>query len=144
MEKNVWESTSRFHTEWGDFHAFRNEAAMEYEVFSMLAHGCKCTIGDQMDYWGKLNTDMYKQIGRVYKSVEEKEPWCENAKPISEIGVFTAEEVLCNRCCRSHSRSVKGVARLLMELGYQFDFIDSTLDFDKYRTLNTSGCNPSR
>ena len=43
--------TSRFHTEWGDFHAFRNEAAMEYEVFSMLSHGCKCTIGDQMDYW---------------------------------------------------------------------------------------------
>lgn len=45
---------------------------MEYEVFSMLSHGCKCTIGDQMDYWGKLNKDMYQQIGRVYKSVEEK------------------------------------------------------------------------
>ena len=24
---------------------------------------------------------------------------------------------------------------MLMELGYQFDFIDSTLDFDKYRLL---------
>ena len=65
--------TSRFHTEWGDFHAYRNKAAMEYEVFSMLANGCKCTIGDQMDYWGKLNSDMYRQIGEVYASVEEKE-----------------------------------------------------------------------
>lgn len=127
--------TSRFHTEWGDFHAFRNEAAMEYEVFSMLAHGCKCTIGDQMDYWGKLNTDMYKQIGRVYKSVEEKEPWCENAKPISEIGVFTAEEFYATGVAGHIPGASEGVARLLMELGYQFDFIDSTLDFDKYRLL---------
>ena len=31
-------------------------------------------VGDQMDYWGKLNKDMYQQIGRVYKSVEEKNP----------------------------------------------------------------------
>ena len=34
---------------------------------------------------GKLNKDMYQQIGRVYKSVEEKELWCENAKPVSEM-----------------------------------------------------------
>ena len=29
----------------------------------------------------------------------------------------------------------EGVARLLMEYGYQFDFIDSTSDFGKYRLL---------
>ena len=127
--------TSRFHTEWGDFHAFRNEAAMEYEVFSMLSHGCKCTIGDQMDYWGKLNKDMYQQIGRVYKSVEEKEPWCENAKPVSEIGVFTAEEFYATGVAGQIPGASEGVARLLMEYGYQFDFIDSTSDFGKYRLL---------
>lgn len=127
--------TSRFHTEWGDFHAFRNEAAMEYEVFSMLAQGCKCTIGDQMDYWGVLNKDMYKQIGRIYKSVEEKEPWCRNAVPLAEIGVFTAEEFLATGTAGEIVGASEGAARLLTELGYQFDFIDSTLDFDKYRLL---------
>lgn len=127
--------TSRFHTEWGDFHAFRNEAAMEYEVFSMLAQGCKCTIGDQMDYWGKLNPDMYKQIGRIYESVEKKEPWCEDAKPLAEIGVFTAEEFFATGVAGQIVGASEGTARLLMELGYQFDFIDSTCNFEKYRLL---------
>lgn len=127
--------TSRFHTEWGDFHAFRNEAAMEYEVFSMLAQGCKCTIGDQMDYWGKLNKDMYQQIGRVYASVEAKEPWCKDAVPLSEIGVFTAEEFYATGVAGQIVGASEGTARILTELGYQFDFIDSTLDFNKYRLL---------
>lgn len=127
--------TSRFHTEWGDFHAFRNEAAMEYEVFFMLAQGCKCTIGDQMDYWGVLNPDMYRQIGRVYGSVEEKEPWCVNAVPKSEIGVFTAEEFFATGVAGQIVGASEGTARILMELGYQFDFIDSTCDFSRYRLL---------
>lgn len=127
--------TSRFHTEWGDFHAFRNEAAMEYEVFSMLAQGCKCTIGDQMDYWGKLNPDMYRQIGRVYGSVEEKEPWCVHAVPKAEIGVFTAEEFFATGVAGQIVGASEGTARILMELGYQFDFIDSTCDFSRYRLL---------
>ncbi|MDO4343360.1 MAG: beta-galactosidase trimerization domain-containing protein [Eubacteriales bacterium] len=127
--------TSRFHTEWGDFHAFRNEAAMEYEVFSMLAQGCKCTIGDQMDYWGKLNRDMYRQIGRIYSSVEQKEPWCRGAVPLAEIGVFTAEEFFATGVAGQIVGASEGAARLLTELGYQFDFIDSTEEFEKYRLL---------
>lgn len=127
--------TSRFHTEWGDFHAFRNEAAMEYEVFSMLAQGCKCTIGDQMDYWGKLNVDMYRQIGKIYASVEKKEPWCRDAKPLAEIGVFTAEEFFPTGVAGEIVGASEGAARILTELGYQFDFIDTTFDFNKYRLL---------
>lgn len=127
--------TSRFHTEWGDFHAFRNKAAMEYEVFSMLANGCKCTIGDQMDYWGVLNPDMYRQIGDVYGSVEEKEPWCLDAVPMQEIGVFTAEEFYATGTAGEIPGASEGIARLLMELSYQFDFIDSTFEFGNYRML---------
>lgn len=127
--------TSRFHTEWGDFHAFRNKEAMEYEVFSMLANGCKCTIGDQMDYWGKLNTDMYKQIGEIYEKVEQKEPWCLGAKPISEIGVMTAEEFYATGVAGDIPGASEGVARLLMELSFQFDFIDSESPFSKYKMI---------
>ena len=127
--------TSRFHTEWGDFHAFRNKAAMEYEVFSMLANGCKCTIGDQMDYWGKLNSYMYRQIGELYLSVEEKEPWCLNAVPVSEIGVFTAEEFFATGVPGQIHGATEGITRLLMELSYQFDIIDSTFEFERYKLL---------
>lgn len=127
--------TSRFHTEWGDFHAFRNKAAMEYEVFSMLANGCKCTIGDQMDYWGKLNKDMYKQIGEIYEKVEQKEPWCLGARPISEIGVMTAEEFFATGTVGEIPGASEGIARLLMELSMQFDFIDSESPFSEYKMI---------
>lgn len=127
--------TSRFHTEWGDFHAFRNKAAMEYEVFSMLANGCKCTIGDQMDYWGVLNPDMYRQIGEIYGLVEQKEPWCQGAVPISEIGVFTAEEFFATGMAGEIPGASEGAARLLMELSLQFDLIDSESDFKRYKLL---------
>ncbi|MDD3172713.1 MAG: beta-galactosidase trimerization domain-containing protein [Herbinix sp.] len=127
--------TSRFHTEWGDFHAFRNKEAMEYEVFSMLANGCKCTIGDQMDYWGKLNPDMYKQIGEIYEKVEQREPWCLSAKPVSEIGVMTAEEFFATGVAGDIPGASEGITRLLMELSQQFDFIDSEGDFTKYKVI---------
>lgn len=127
--------TSRFHTEWGDFHAFRNQAALEYEVFSMLANGCKCTIGDQMDYWGVLNKEMYRRIGEVYRSVEEKEPWCEGADPVTEIGVFTAEEFYGTGRAGEIPGASEGAARMLMELSVQFDFIDSESEFAGYRLL---------
>lgn len=133
--KECFGITSRFHTEWGDFHAFRNQAAMEFEVFSMLANGCKCTIGDQMDYWGELNPDMYRQIGKVYASVEAKEPWCLGAKPLAEVGVFTAEEFYATGVAGEIPGASEGAARMLMELGLQFDFIDSTLEFEKYKLL---------
>jgi hypothetical protein len=32
---------------------------------------------------------VYERIGRTYRSVVEKEPWCRNAKPVTEIGVLT-------------------------------------------------------
>jgi len=127
--------TSRFHTEWGDFHAYRNKAAMEYEIFSMLANGCKCIIGDQMDYWGQLNPDMYKQIGEIYGSVEQKEPWCLGAGPVSEIGVFTAEEFFATGVAGDIPGASEGAARLLLELSCQFDFIDSESDFGSYKVL---------
>ncbi len=127
--------TSRFHTEWGDFHAFRNKAAMEYEVFSMLANGCKCTIGDQMDYWGRLNPDMYDQIGEIYEKVEQKEPWCLGARPVSEIGVMTAEEYYATGAAGDIPGASEGIARLLMELSLQFDFIDSESEFYKYKMI---------
>ena len=127
--------TSRFHTEWGDFHAYRNKAAMEFEVFSMLANGCKCTIGDQMDYWGMLNPYMYQQIGEIYESVEEKEPWCLGALPVSEIGVFTTEEFFATGVAGEINGALEGVSRLLLELSHQFDIIDSSFALDQYKLL---------
>lgn len=127
--------TGRFHTEWGDFHAFRNKHALEFECYSMLVNGCKCIIGDQMDPSGKLNPWMYQQIGEVYADVERKEPWCQNAVPVVEIGLFTEEEFAGSVAAGYIPRATEGAARLLQELAFQYDIIDSESDFSRYRLL---------
>ncbi|HEU5102084.1 MAG TPA: hypothetical protein VFU22_23840, partial [Roseiflexaceae bacterium] len=68
--------TGKFHTSWGDFHSFKNQAALEYECFRMLALGAKCSIGDQLPPSGAIEPHVYDLIGSVYGSVAQKEPWC--------------------------------------------------------------------
>jgi hypothetical protein len=83
--------TGKFHTAWGDFQSFKNPAALQFECFRMIAMNGKCEIGDQLPPNGVLEPAVYELIGRVYASVEEKEPWCRGGKAVSEIGVFTPE-----------------------------------------------------
>ena len=126
--------TGRFHTEWGDFCSYRNLEALEYECFVMIANGAKCIIGDQLPPNGKLDPYMYERIGKVYQSVEEKEPWCENAKPVTEIGVISPEQFVGGGVGKIPP-ATEGVARLLQELSLQYDLIDTDADFSSYRLL---------
>jgi len=123
--------TGKFHTSWGDFHSLKNRAALEFECFSMLATGGGCSIGDQLSPSGKLDSYTYDLIGEVYHSVKEKEPWCINVQPISEVGLFNLEQWhLAN-----YTIPMIGSMRMLEELGVQFDVIDSKTDFSNYKLL---------
>jgi len=126
--------TGKFHTSWGDFHSLKNQPALEYECFNALALGGKCSIGDQLHPNGKLDGAAYELIGNVYKQVEEKEPWCVGAVPVTEIGVFHPAEFPAHNKERT-PKAAMGVTRMLQEGKYQFDFIDSQMDFGKYRVL---------
>jgi len=126
--------TGKFHTMWGDFHSFKNKAALEFEVFNMLALNAKCLIGDQLDPRGRLSEPVYELIGSVYEQVEKKEPWCRGAVPVTEIGVFTPEEFLGARAGLL-PESIQGAVRMLQELGMQFDVLDSQSDLSRYRLL---------
>lgn len=133
--KPVYGMTGRFHTEWGDFSSFRNQQALEYECFSMLANGCGCIIGDQLDPGGALNPYMYERIGKVFAEVERKQPWCKDVEQVVEIGLFTEEEFFDNLAPGEIPKATEGAARLLMELSQQFDIVDSESDFSRYRLL---------
>jgi len=126
--------TGKFHTMWGDFHSFKNKAALEFEVFNMLALNAKCLIGDQMDPNGRLSEAVYDLIGSVYAEVEKKEPWCRGARPVTEIGVFTPEEFTGARAGLL-PESIQGAVRMLQELGMQFDVLDTRSDLSRYRLL---------
>lgn len=123
--------TGKFHTSWGDFHSFKNKAALEFECFQMLAQGAKCSIGDQLHPSGKICSATYDLIGAVYAEVEKKEPWCQGARPVVEIGVFTMEEYTGERLPLANV----GAVRMLQEGRHQFDVLDSQSDLSGYRVL---------
>ncbi|MFA9479236.1 beta-galactosidase trimerization domain-containing protein [Phycisphaerales bacterium AB-hyl4] len=127
--------TGKFHTSWGDFHSYKNEAALQFECFQMIAMGARCSIGDQLPPDGKIDEATYDLIGKVYSSVERKEPWCENVTPLNEVGLFTPEQF---QSATGHSRlpeAAMGAVRMLQEAHIQFDIIDTDRDFNAYKLL---------
>lgn len=121
--------TGRFHRSWEDFGSIRNQAALDFECFRMLAQANVCKIGDQLHPSGQLNKAVYKRIGKTYRSVAEKEPWCQGAKSIAEIGFLTT----CTG--QGITESDVGVTGMLKELHYQFDVLDWQSNFDGYKLL---------
>lgn len=128
--------TGKFHTTWGDFHSFKNQAALEYECFRMLAMGAKCLIGDQLHPRGRIDPDVYRLVGSVYSRVEEKEPWCRGAKPVCEIAVVTPEAFVPPGSPGERlSPAIRGAARILEEGAHQFDIVDAEADLSKYAVV---------
>ena len=126
--------TGRFHKSWADFGGFKNQAALEYECFTALAHGARCSIGDQLHPSGAINKATYRLIGSVYNRVKEKEPWCDDVTAVTELGVFTPEAIEKELDIRLHP-SLRGAYKMLEESHYQFDVIDEGMDFSRYRVV---------
>ena len=120
----------KFHKAWGDFGSLRNPEALDYECFRALAYGAGCCIGDQLHPDGLIDKTVYNEIGRVYKQVQEKEPWCEHTASTAQIGVFVANKVL-----EKADETNEGVYRMLSELHMTFDFIDCEDDLTPYELL---------
>lgn len=136
--RDVVGMTGKFHTTWGDFHSFKNPAALEFECFQMLSQGARCSVGDQLHPDGKLDPHTYALIGSVFRQVEALEPWCEGARPLTEIGLITPEGVLQEPWDRLLPAPVLGATRMLQELALQFDIIEiatGEADFSPYRLL---------
>jgi len=126
--------TGKFHTMWGDFHSFKNKAALQFEIFNMLALNANCLIGDQLDPGGRMSAPVYELIGSVYAEVKQKEPWCRNTRAVTEIGVFTPEE-FSGAKLGTLPQSMQGAVRMLQECGMQFEVLDSGSDLSRYRLL---------
>jgi hypothetical protein len=94
----------------------------------MLAHGAKCSVGDQLHPEGEICKTTYNLIGSVYSEVEKKEPWCVDAIPVVDIAVLTAEEFTDERI----PVSMSGAVHALQEGAQQFDIVDSLADLSPY------------
>jgi hypothetical protein len=134
LGKDCLGQTGKFHTSWGDFHSFKNAEALQYECFRMLALGAKCSIGDQLHPVGKIDLQVYELVGSVYREVEKKEPWCWNAKPVTEIGVLTPEEFYGAEI-GGLPPALMGITRMLEVSAHQFDILDSASDLSRYKVI---------
>jgi hypothetical protein len=136
LDKDYLGMTGKFQTSWGDFHSFKNPAALEFECFHMLALNAKCCVGDQLLPRGQICAHTYDLIGSVYAQVEEKEPWCAGAEQVAEIGVLSPEEfdpALYRQ--QANFAPIMGATRMLQEGGHQFDIIDSCSELIRYKVL---------
>lgn len=124
--------TARFHKSWADFGGLKPYAALEYETAQMMAHGAQCSIGDQLHPRGTLDRGAYELIGRVYKRVADREPWLEDAKPVTQIGVLLVDD---QKTARVFGSTREGVTRMLTQLKHQFDIILPGTDWKKYELI---------
>ncbi len=134
LGKDIMGMTGKFHTSWGDFHSLKNQAALEFETFSMLALNAKCSIGDQLHPKGKLDGATYDLIGNVFGKVAQKEPWCEGAKAKTDIALFSSEEYNTVSSPRTPEQMM-GAIRMLQEGKHQFDIIDSYSELSDYKVI---------
>jgi hypothetical protein len=123
--------TARFHKCWADFGGLKPYPALEYETSQMIAHGGRCSVGDQLHPRGTLDRGAYELIGKVYQRVEEREAWLTSTKPVVQIGVLqvTAEDYPAAK------GSEEGVTRMLWQLKHQFDIIEKSADFSRYELI---------
>lgn len=121
--------TGAFHRSWGDFGSVCNQAALDYECFRMLAESNMCSVGDHLHPSGKLNKVTYDRIGKTYRSIEEKEPWCRDGRAVTEIASLITYEG------NDGVESDRGAAAMLTQLRMQYDFIDQDEDFSRYKVL---------
>jgi hypothetical protein len=125
--------TGKFHTTWGEFGGFKHPNALRYECSVMLALGSKCSIGDQLHPSGAMDMSTYGIIGAAYEEVEKKQPWCEGAEPVADIGVLSSQAV--NGRQSRDDPADTGAGRVLLEGHHLFDLLDSEMEFSPYKLL---------
>lgn len=125
--------TGKFIKTWAGFGEYKNQAALEYEAFTALAEGSKVSIGDQLPPHGELDEATYQLIGAVYRQVEAKEPWCAGAEAVTELAIFNPEELGVHD--GRVDTAAAGAYRMLLEAHYQFDVVDSGMDWSRYRVV---------
>ncbi len=134
LGRPVLTMTGRFHRSWRDFGGLRSKASLLFDCQQALSLGSACSVGDHAHPRARLEPAVYRRIGEVYDEVKKIEPWVAGAAPVSEMAVVcpALAEFPQNFYSMQHLR---GAARLLNELKYQFDLCDGAGDLSGYRVL---------
>lgn len=121
--------TARFHKSWSDFGGYKPDAALQYELAQMLAHGGGCSVGDQLHPRGTLDAEAYRRIGAAYRRVQSVEPFCAGAVPVTEIAVLRDP---AGEYHLKPGSALEGAVRALQQTLSQFDFLPPDADPARY------------
>jgi len=128
--------TGRFHRGWADWGGLKHPDALKFESAGIMATGGAICVGDQMHPRGRLNNAIYRTIGEAFREVEAVEPYCHEAKPVTEVGVLVLESARDNMQTVGQSGPLEGAAKMLLECHQQFDVItDRCANFSAYKLL---------
>ena len=126
-----WDSfvymNGRFQEAWGDFGGYKGKVSVENDFCDAIMNGAIPMLGDHLHPIGRLEQDIYSDLSEIYKRVKEYEKWTDNTKYLSDIAILTNDPYL--------NDSHYGVARMLSELKYSYDILDTTDDFGAYKVL---------
>jgi len=127
--------TGKFQKMWGDFGGLKNQAALDYEVIRMMAHGVAACVGDQLHPRGSLDRATYRLIGKTYAKVKPLEKYLLPSEPIDEIGVLLTNTPRAATNIGGNLDSETGAMKMLSQLHFQFSFLDTDSDFSSYKIL---------
>lgn len=133
LGKDYLGMTGKFQRNWADFGSLKNLAALEYECFLAVAHGAKCSIGDQMYANGTLDTATYERIGQVYREIEKLEPELSHTKALTNIAILHTNVLHPSK--DKVDVSLAGAVNMLNEAHFQFDIVDQLMDWQQYKVL---------
>ncbi len=147
-ERNIYDNTvfmsGRFRDTWGDFGGIRQLEEIKYDAYLGLLNCVEVSIGDHLHPRGKIEETVISATKTVFEEIEKTEKWTHKAKYIPEIAIlhplnFDIEEDLedtpSHLSCSRLFDSFKGCVRILGELKYQYDIIDETMDFSKFKLI---------
>jgi hypothetical protein len=121
--------TGKFHTEWGDFHSLKNQAALEFECFRMLSYGFAASVGDQLEPGGTLNPATYQLIGACLPPDARARGL---GASVAGAGRGSPGDPGSPDPRAPGPGKYLGAAQLLEELAIQFDIVDLEADLDLY------------
>lgn len=116
--------TGRFHKSWADFGGLKNQAQLDYEAGTIVGAGGAVSIGDQLDAGGKLDTAVYRAIGRTFDWLAALEPWLEDSENVAEVAIVSDLKNSGLQEFSEFSEGVNAAAQMMLEMGVQFAILD--------------------
>lgn len=83
---------------------------------------------------GQLDKDVYQRVGETFATIKQLDEWTDGAVAEAEIAIVEPRMTRFPAVDFDRS-SMAAATRMLSELKYQFDVVDSSFNIDKYNLL---------